>query len=250
MVEKKYSTYRLVDGKVRQVIVDENGKMINRNPTKDELKDLEREPHKDGRGRSRIKTYTNKELLDYLGQFVKENGRIPVKTDFENNPGYPYSSTYQKRFGSWSNALKLVGMDQDTMVKQGNLKTTAQKARYAEIKVINHFKQHPIDLSGENRNSSCDGICPNGKVYDVKSSKFRKKYERYEFNTGNKYREEIEIYYFLAFNEDYTKLMYAWRVPGEIVEKETFQVGLSPGYEFNIENMEEYDITDKLRDVL
>ncbi len=190
-------------------------------------------------------------MLDYLRQFVKENGRIPVKTDFASNPEYPNFSTYQRRFGSWNNTLKLVGMDLDTIVKQGNLKTIDQKARYAEIKVINHFKQHSIDLSGKNKKSPCDGICPNGLSYDVKSSKFYKEYKRWTFNMGNKNKDKIEIIYLLAFNEDYTKLEYAWRITGWMaIEKGTFQVGLSSSYEFHIENMKEYNITDKLRDML
>lgn len=39
---KKYKSYRIVDGKPRWVIVDENGKIINRNPN-NELKGLEKE---------------------------------------------------------------------------------------------------------------------------------------------------------------------------------------------------------------
>ncbi len=92
--------------------------------------------------------------------------------------------------------------------------------------------------------------------YDVKSSKFY--IDRgYYFHTGNKYKEEIELYYFLAFNKDWTKFDYGWRVPGEIVEKGYFQVGLNPGCEFDIEDMDKYDIkeqlklfTDKFKDIM
>lgn len=37
-----------------------------------------------------------------------------------------------------------------------------------EIIVRDRFKRHPVDLAGENKGSHCDGICPNGKNYDVK----------------------------------------------------------------------------------
>lgn len=138
-------------------------------------------------------------------------------------------------------------------VMQGCLKTEIEKARYAEIKVINHFKQHPIDLSGENHNSPCDGICPNGKIYDVKSSKLykNKTLPHYEFHTNNKYKEEIEIYYLLGFNEDYTKLKYAWRIPGEIAESDRFIVGLNRwSHGFTVDNMKKYGIMDRFKELL
>jgi len=244
----KYTSKRYIDGKVRHIIVDENGKITNRNPSKEELKDLEEESYTEKRRNKPI--YTNEELLEYLRQFYKEYKRIPVRRDFENNPGYPYYKTYTKRFGSWSNALKLVGLDVDSMVKNGIIETNNQKARLAELKVINHFRQHPIDLAGENCINPCDGICPNGMNYDVKSSKFYTDKMRWKFGTQNEYREEIEIYYLLGFNEDYTELKYAWRVPGEIVERDNFIVGTNSNYEFNVENMKEYDITEKFKNII
>lgn len=243
-----YKSKRPVDGKPPiWVIVDETGKIVNRNPSKYELKGLKIFPEKIIRGGS--KKYIDEELLDYLIQFYKKYGKPPGAMDFLNNPEYPNYGTYQKRFGSWSNALKLVGLDVDSMVKKGVLITCQQKARLAEIKVINHFKQHPIDLSGENQNSPCDGICYNNKTYDVKSSKLHKD-THYSFNTNNKHKDEIEIYYFLAFNEDYSKLEYAWRIPGEIVEKDYFRVGLNPDYEFDVEDMDKYDITEKIKEII
>lgn len=243
----EYTSKRYIDGKVRHVIVDETGNIVNKNPGKDELKGLEKEP-RFFRDTVNSKIYTDDELLDYIRQFYEENGRPPSQNDFANNPAYPSYSTYFRRLGNWSNILKIVGMDLDTRVMQGCLKTEIEKSRYAEIKVINHFKQHSIDMAGENRNNPCDGICPNGKTYDVKSSKLIE-YKYYLFNTNNKHREEIEIYYFLAFNEDYSKLEYAWRVPGEIVEKDHFYLGKYTG-KFNVENMKEFEITDKFKDII
>jgi hypothetical protein len=203
--------------------------------------------------------YTEKELLDKLIQFIKENRRLPIAADFVNNPGYPNFMTYVNRFGSWSNALKLVDLDVDSMVKKGVLNTSNQKGRLAEIKVINHFIQFPTDLAGDNHKSPFDGICPNGMNYEVKSSKLKEHNGSlyYEFHTRNKYKEEIEIYYFLAFNKDYTELMYAWRIPGEIVENDTFYVSLSSLYQkrescakFTIDNIKKYDITDKIKYIM
>lgn len=299
---EKYKSFRLIDGKPIQVIVDDNGKIVNRNPNDEELKILKKEPfigrrqqhtdeklleylrkfhmdtgkvptsrdfknnHKypscniyqnrfgswnnaielvnlDKLRTKRIVTpkYTDEELLNSLIQFYNETGRVPIENEF----GIPSCTTYQRRFGSWSNALKFVGLDVDTMVKKGILDTVDQKARKAEIMVRNHFKNNPIDLSGYNKLSPCDGICPNGKTYDVKGSSLLeyKGWLYWLFNISNKHKEKIEIYYFLAFSIDYTKLKYAWRVPGEMVKKD-FYISVSRAES----DMKEYDITNKLLD--
>ena len=102
------------------------------------------------------------------------------------------------------------------MVKKGVLVTNLQKGRFGEIIIRDHFKHHDsnadllsrrvtvnaIDLAGENSHSPCDGICPNGMYYDVKSSGLHIG-GYWKFGTNNKYKDKIEIYYFLAFNEDY-----------------------------------------------
>lgn len=231
------------------VIVNENGEITNRNPSKDELRKLKIFPEKDGRSRSRSQAKdTNKQLLCYPIQYYEENGRPPTVDDFRHNFKYPCPNFCIKRFESWSNYLKLVELDVESMVKKGIVETNDQKARLSEIIIRDHFKNNSVDLAGENKNSPCDGICPNKKIYDVKSSKLRKTF--YNFNTRNKYRENIEIYYLLGFNGDYTKLEYGWRIPGEIVEKDYFIVGYNSRAEFNIINMEEYDITEELRDIL
>ncbi len=250
MTENKYTSTRIIDGKPRIVIVDETGKIVNRSPSKDELKGLEKEIVKDSR---RHKEYTKDHLLNELKRFEKEEGRIPKEKDLSNNLGYPSIQSYKNYFGSLNKALKLIGMDLDTRVVQGCLKTNIEKGRYAEIMVIDHFRRHPIDLAGENRKSSCDGICPNGNTYDVKSSKLYKDSLRsyYDFHTNNKYKEEIEIYYLLGFNEDYSRLEYIWRLPGEIVERNRFIVELnnwSRGY--TIDSIKEYDITDKFKELI
>lgn len=244
----EYTSIRLVDGKLRKVIVDETGKIINRNPSKEELKGLEKEQRYD-RDTRKYRKYTDEELLNELRFFKKEEGRIPTsRKDFNNNPGYPSFGTYIGHFGSWSNALKKAGLDIDLMGCQGN----KYKGRQAEIIVLNHFKNHPVDLAGENQNSYCDGICPNGDLFEVKSAKFETKGKHYHFVTRNKDKDDdkeaIQWYYLLAFNRDYTKLDYAWRIPGEMVDKDHFYVyiyDLSKG--FNIENMKEYDITERLK---
>jgi CRISPR/Cas system CSM-associated protein Csm4 (group 5 of RAMP superfamily) len=244
MRNMEYKTHGIIDGKVRQIIVDENGSITNKKPSKEDLNKLDVDEYK----RSYNSRYTDKELINYLMKFYEENGRIPVAKDFQNDSRYPHLSTYQRHFGSWQNALRIAGLDIDSMVNKGVLENNTQKGRYGEIKVLNHFKQHPIDLSGNNSISHCDGICPNGMLYDVKSAAISK--SGYYFRTANKFKEEIEIYYLLAFNENYQKLDYGWRIPGELAERNGFYVGQTYNSEYNIQNLEEYDITDKIKDIL
>lgn len=246
MTEEKYKDWRMIDGKPKWIVVDDNRNIINRDHTKDELKGLKGFP-KEKYNNKRRRYYTDEQLLNYLIQFYKKYGRPPTMEDFKNNSEYPNPITYQKRFGSWTNALKMVGLDVESMIEKGVIITRQQKARFAEIIVIDHFEKNPIDLAGENQNSPCDGICPNNKTYDVKSSKLMEYNGTlfWQFHTNNEHKDNIEIYYLLAFNEDWTKLKYGWRIPGEIAEKDKFYVGLK-----NCNNMKEYDITDKIRDVL
>ena len=242
-----YKDYRIIDGKPIKVILDETGKIVSMNPSKEELEGLEEKPYI----KIRKKQYTIDALLDYMKRFNKENGRSPTAEDFKNHPEYPNCVTYQRVFGSWSNALKGAGLDTDSMVRKGIVKTNNQKARLAELKVLHHFKNKPIDLAGENCKSPCDGICPNGKTYDVKGSRSYKG-DHYSFRTKNKHKDEIEIYYLLGYNEDYTILEHAWRVPGEMVDSYYFyiaKIGNKGGIE-NIESMKEYEITDKIIEVI
>lgn len=244
----RFKSDRIIGTKVRKVIVDKDGKIVNRKPNREELICLEEEPYKN---KSHcICVYTREELLNYLKRLYEKNGKVPTQRDFINNHGFPGLTTYIRTFGSFQNALKLVELDIESMIKKGIVETEHQKGRLGEIIIRDHFEKYPIDLAGENHNSYCDGICPNGKTYDVKSSGLNFCGSYYMFNIRNKYREEIELYYFLAFSKNYTKLDYAWRVPGKIVEKERFYVGLEEHYNSNIKNMEGYEITDKLRVVL
>lgn len=144
-----------------------------------------------------VNCYTNlsdEELLNYLTDFFKEKGTVPVQRDFNGNPNYPSFGTYRSRFGSWSRALRLVELDIDAMVKHGIVKSNQQKGRLWEISVIEHFENRPKDLSGENCSSPCDGICPNGKIYEAKSAALVDN-QYWSFGGGNKYKEYIEIYY-------------------------------------------------------
>ncbi len=296
MTENRYTSIRYIDGKVRNVIVDETGKIINRNPSKDELKELEiyvnikysdeylldslitfrkekgRNPtyrdiahsstmvrrfgswnnslkladldtrdsknrysneellnimrtFREEKGRNpttddfihnpkypsfttyqshfgswkdalikaglditekRRPIYTHEELMNYLHDYHKKNGKVPTKADFYNNPDYPSYGPYIFRYGSWSNALKEAKLDLDTMIQNGHIETNIQKGRNAEIIIRDSFEKESIDLAGENCKSPYDGICPNYQTYEVKSAGLTTRPGRdpyFDFNT-------------------------------------------------------------------
>lgn len=249
MIEYKRNT--IISGKYVCIIVDENGNIVNRNPKKCELKGLCEEPY----FQSQPTRYTDEELLEYPRQFEKENGRPPTERDFNiGDQRYPCANTYIDRFGSWNNVLKLIGMDSDTIIKQGKLLNDNHKGRLWEISIIEVFDNKSIDLSGNNWCSPYDGICPNGKIYDAKSSGLSENGLRWDFHAKHKDkcddREAIEFYYLGAFDRYYKKLLYVWRIPGEMMDNYHFSVGTNSSYEFNIENMKEYDITEKFKSAI
>jgi len=310
-IQSKFKTTRIVDGKLRKVIVDIFGGIINKNPTKDELKELKpyignfwnyvkNLPAKEKKeyllgfiryfhfkekrvptcydftnnlkypsfniyinvfgswndaireaGLNLFRNCTDEELLDYPIKFYEENGKPPTERDFNNNPKYPNSGLYLRRFG-WQKALKIIGLGVDSMVRRGIIDTNQQKGRLGELFVIDHFEEiGAIDKAGENCKNSYDGICPKGYNYDVKTSKY---HGLWDFHLTNINIDEIEWFYLLAFNSDYTELLYAWRAPAidfiEDIEKgRRLQIGINSDWKRNLENMKEYLITERIKPI-
>jgi hypothetical protein len=55
--------------------------------------------------------WTEGEIHDIIRKFEKEKGRVPVVTDFDNNPSkYPSSSIVWKVCESWNNAIRGAGL--------------------------------------------------------------------------------------------------------------------------------------------
>lgn len=171
----------------------------------------------------------DEKMLEYLRNFEKENGRSPTRRDFINNPKYPGFNTYVRHFGSWSKSLKLVGLDIDSIIKKGILKTMQQKGRLFEICILGHFTEESIDVSGDNFMSPVDGICPKGHIYDTKSSAFID--DRYWMFHLDK-REGVDFYYLGAFDKNFRKLLYVWRIPGNFIEAQRFYIGTNNNYTY------------------
>lgn len=104
---------------------------------------------------------TDLKIIDKIQQFVREKGRLPTTLDFTNNPDYPGIKPYIREFGSWTSGLAAKFKPKDE----------ATRSRQGEIQQLSEFKiECVVDLSGKNRNSTCDGICPKGEEFDTKSA--------------------------------------------------------------------------------
>lgn len=74
------------------------------------------------------KKYTNEELLMFLRKYKDEHGQVPTSIDFDNSEKYPSYKVYAQRFGSWNNALKMVGF-QLNLIKVFNKEDIINEAR-------------------------------------------------------------------------------------------------------------------------
>lgn len=110
MSKYRFVSNRIIDGKLRKVIVDIYGNIINRMSIKEELKGLKSELSKE-------EIYDKEEycneflkcekecLLEILRKFEREEGRPATENDFSNNPKYPSFAIYRRVFGSWNDAI-------------------------------------------------------------------------------------------------------------------------------------------------
>jgi len=196
--------------------------------------------------------YTKVELLDFLQKFYDENKRIPICKDFDNNPKYPSHITYYRTFGGMNKALKLINLDIDSIIKNGNVEGNYQKGRLFELKVIEHFEKESIDLSGNNfTHSHSDGICPSGHIYDAKSASLNTDRGVWQIKFRNKYKHEIQWYYIGLFDDNYSKLLYALRIPAsefkDSIDSSYMNIYLKNNYnhKYTIDNMKQFIITEK-----
>lgn len=104
-MEDIYTSVRVIDRKLRKVIVDKNENIINKNPSKEELRGLEKAPYT-----KKERRYTEEELLEHLRQFYDDNGRVPVCNDFDSSHKYPSHKNYAACFGSWDKAIDIAGL--------------------------------------------------------------------------------------------------------------------------------------------
>jgi hypothetical protein len=200
----------LIEGKPRKVIV-QDGKIINRNPSKDELKGLTAEKYIVDYHPNR---YTRQELISELLRFKKEYGRQPIRREWEHNPDYPNRETIRKEFGSWDKAIIVAGFEPNGSMT---------RSRQGEIQTISET-EGAIDLSGQNRNSTCDGICSEGQ-FDTKSACLTNVYGNWgwQYYVSVDQLEEADYLLLRAYEDkDFTKKpKYKWRIPIEFMDNKT-----------------------------
>lgn len=81
-------------------------------------------------------TYTDDELLNLLKKYMNDKDRIPV-TDILKKELSPSSSTYDRRFGSVFNALKMIGYDIEKQKEQDLIALQSDMLnKYRELKEI------------------------------------------------------------------------------------------------------------------
>lgn len=163
------------------------------------------------------KFLTRKELIEKLQQWTRENGRPPVAKDFMNNHKYPSISKFLKEFGYWNNAKLAVGFKLDD---------TCTRGRQGELQILSEFGIGAVDLSGKDRHSSCDGICPKGEYYDVKSASLgndRNGYRGWAYTIKINQIIDADYIFLRAYKDkDFTKFpKYRWRIPIELIEGKT-----------------------------
>ena len=76
--------------------------------------------------------WTEEELLDKLRELA-DGDDPPTKQDVEDDPNAPGQTTYHRRFGTFSNACALAGLDARDGEKKGN--------RYSDTELINWIRR-------------------------------------------------------------------------------------------------------------
>ena len=54
---------------------------------------------------------TDEYLIQVLQDYYNNHGQVPTQNLFKNNPKYPSSSTFQRRFGTWNKAIEAAGLE-------------------------------------------------------------------------------------------------------------------------------------------
>lgn len=144
MIDYRFTSVRWIDGKLKKVIVDICGDIINRNPIKEELKNLKR--FLSVRYILKLPEEEKKKYLsEFLRYFDEKKGRPPTMEDFTNNPKYPNFNAYRNEFGSWNRAKIEAGFE-------GFELNDNTRSKQSELHTMSEFKEEDsLDLSGENR---------------------------------------------------------------------------------------------------
>lgn len=106
--------------------------------------------------------YTDEQLLNFLIDLKIELGKTPSSTDVDKKEGLPKSSLYNKRFGSFKNALSLIGLSRDK-VKSDKYTDSELKAFYKEM--CNYFGKSPTATEIEEYRVEINNNIPSARTF-------------------------------------------------------------------------------------
>lgn len=189
-----YTSIRLIDDKPRKVIMDKTGNIVNRNPSKEELKDIEKEKHINARNRLRKHIcYNETNTCDKCREEGKETKLITgfVRRQRDKNGeetgGWTCISCYQKDY----NIRPGCGHDLKKSLRNhrtGNLdpKSTQAKGDMGEELLCRWKGFTNLNKKYDNYNSHIDCIDKNtGSYYQAKIAYYDLMYNRWPQNFKN-----------------------------------------------------------------
>jgi hypothetical protein len=164
--------------------------------------------------------YTREYLIQWLKDFVLREGRVPTQLDLVNTKDAPSTTAFRNHFDTLANAKIVAGID------VSHYETV--KGRKAELEILKLFTQDgAIDMSGINWHSIFDGITPDGKTYDVKSSSLLSTiYNTQRWQFALTHKDAVYYFYLVAYDAEHKKILYIWRIPSsEINNKYHIDIG-------------------------
>lgn len=153
----KYKSYRIVGNKPRWVVVDNNGKILNNNPLKEELKNLENAPYVRNIV-TRVIHYNKTNTCDRCKENNKETKLVPTKTYKEYDDGGNWTNRWLCQ-NCWHNDYnKKPGSYQYMMKSLGDRRIGNQDQNHTNVIGDNFEKLSEIVFSATNLNKTNDNF--------------------------------------------------------------------------------------------
>jgi hypothetical protein len=118
--------------------------------------------------------YTDEQLLDFLREHHALTNQIPNSTQVSGR--YPAATTYKRRFGSWSQALKAAGLATSRKPRENPILVTCATCKNIFTKRVSQFKQSCSGLSFCGHSCSATynnvGVCRNPKLKEAENCKW------------------------------------------------------------------------------
>lgn len=222
----KYKSYRFVDGKVRWIVVDENSNIVNKNPSKDELKGLKEETYVSAANRlRRLLRYNKTNTCDICGRdLYKLNFGTPRREHDKDNKetGRWYCSSCYHKFHPYStNNIRKSLANCRTKNLDPNC-ATAKGIRYQKLACELYGW---IDLNEENNNHRSPIDCYDPKTmlyYQVGGRCYDSLNQLWSFKGLD--REWFKIYENITcfcFSRDEKSVERIYKFPSDIIMKKT-----------------------------